>query len=72
MKMSKNEHLNNFYLVLPPWSNLVHWDYSDTPEHIPWAFYFDLDSLKKFAPVIEMHEFFSSKFLFILTKLGIS
>lgn len=60
MKMSKNEHLNNFYLVLPPWSNLVHWDYSDTPEHIPWAFYFDLDSLKKFAPVIEMHEFFSN------------
>ncbi|XP_056633675.1 GDP-fucose protein O-fucosyltransferase 2 isoform X1 [Diorhabda sublineata] len=52
--------LNNFVLVLPPWSNLVHWSYSDIPEQIPWGYYFDLDSLKLFAPVIEMHEFFHS------------
>lgn len=54
------EDLNKFVLVLPPWSNLVHWSYSDTPEQIPWGHYFDLDSLKLFAPVIEMYEFFHS------------
>ncbi|CAG9856545.1 unnamed protein product [Phyllotreta striolata] len=60
MKESNDEKLNNIQLVLPPWSNLVHWKYTDKPEHIPWGYYFDVDSLKKFAPVVEMYEFFAN------------
>ncbi|KAJ8963340.1 hypothetical protein NQ318_018812, partial [Aromia moschata] len=59
MQKSKNPKINNFKLVLPPWSRLMHWSYNEIPEHIPWALYFDLYSLKSFAPVIEMHEFFT-------------
>nr|CAI5848335.1 unnamed protein product [Callosobruchus analis] len=58
MQKSSNPALNGFKLVLPPWSSLMHWEYSDTPEHIPWGHYFDLDSLKRFAPVMEMYQFF--------------
>lgn len=61
LQKSKNEQLNKFKLVLPPWSNLYHWKYSNTPEHIPWSLYFDLESLQKFAPVIEMHHFFQGR-----------
>lgn len=60
MSKSKDPALNTFKLVLPPWSHLVHWKYNETPEHIPWGLYFDIDSLQLFAPVVEMHEFFSS------------
>nr|CAH7723876.1 unnamed protein product [Callosobruchus chinensis] len=59
MTKSSNRDLNGFKLVLPPWSSLIHWKYSDTPEHIPWGHYFDLESMRKFAPVMEMHQFFS-------------
>ncbi|CAH0550446.1 unnamed protein product [Brassicogethes aeneus] len=53
------DNLNSFKLVLPPWSHLVHWDFSQFPEYIPWSYYFDLSSLKNFAPVIEMYDFFN-------------
>ncbi|CAH1991284.1 unnamed protein product [Acanthoscelides obtectus] len=59
MWRSSNPALNRFKLVLPPWSQLVHWEYTETPEYIPWGYYFDLESLKRFAPVIEMYEFFN-------------
>lgn len=58
LQKSKKDELNNFKLVLPPWSHLFHWKYNKEPEQIPWGAFFDLDSLKRFAPVIEMHEFF--------------
>ncbi|RZC35369.1 GDP-fucose protein O-fucosyltransferase 2, partial [Asbolus verrucosus] len=58
LKNSKNANLQTFKLVLPPWSHLVHWKRRDAPEQIPWGLFFDLNSLKSFAPVIEMHEFF--------------
>lgn len=62
-KLSKShvENLKKFKLVLPPWSYLYHWRYSDEPEHIPWSYYFDIKSLQSFAPVIDMHTFFDGK-----------
>ncbi|XP_066152353.1 GDP-fucose protein O-fucosyltransferase 2 isoform X2 [Euwallacea fornicatus] len=59
LKHSKDPHLNNFVLVLPPWSHLIHWGYSEEPEYASWSNFFDLNSLQKFAPVIELHEYFS-------------
>ncbi|XP_045460852.1 GDP-fucose protein O-fucosyltransferase 2 [Harmonia axyridis] len=58
---SNNPKLKNFKLVLPPWSHLYHWTYSDKAELIPWGYYFDIPSLKAFAPVIEMYEFFEEE-----------
>lgn len=59
LEKSNNPLLKNFHLILPPWSHMVHWKHHIDPEHIPWGLYFDLGSLKKFAPVMEMHEFFN-------------
>lgn len=60
LNQSENNNLKNFQLVLPPWSHLMHWQYQEVPEQLPWGLFFDLPSLKKFAPVIEMYEFFDS------------
>lgn len=62
LRASKDPALNSFLLVLPPWSHLVHWGYSEVPEQIPWSTFFDIASLRKFAPVIELHEYFSRKY----------
>nr|XP_022901454.1 GDP-fucose protein O-fucosyltransferase 2 [Onthophagus taurus] len=55
---SRLEYHKYVKLVLPPWSRLYHWRYSEKPELKPWSYYFDLESLQKFAPVIEMYQFF--------------
>ena len=49
---------DNWELVLPPWYNLFHWK-TDRRVSKPWGQFFDVDSLKSFAPVAEMHEVFS-------------
>ncbi|KAF5299583.1 hypothetical protein FQR65_LT09388, partial [Abscondita terminalis] len=54
---SSEPNLSNFKLVLPPWTNLYHWQNEELVQ-IPWSYFFDISSLQKFAPVIEMHEFF--------------
>lgn len=59
---SKNPNLNGFKLVLPPWSHLIHWSNKNEPEHLPWSMFFDLDSLREFAPVVEIEEFFECTF----------
>ncbi|KAG8230145.1 hypothetical protein J437_LFUL010396 [Ladona fulva] len=49
----------NWTLVLPPWDNLYHWRSDDVggQRSLPWALFFDLDSIKKFIPVIEFEDF---------------
>ncbi|RZF37542.1 hypothetical protein LSTR_LSTR008580 [Laodelphax striatellus] len=49
------------HLVLPPWHSLYHWQ---SPEEevgsqklLFWDNFFDVPSMKAFAPVIKMHEF---------------
>lgn len=60
LSKSSDPKLHNFQLVLPPWSNLHHWKHTEEPEHLPWSLFFDLGSLQKFSPVIEMHQFFTN------------
>lgn len=51
----------NIKLVLPPWNSLYHWQSGDigSQKNIPWSLFFNIDSLKQFAPVVEMHEVYS-------------
>lgn len=55
--MDKKE--GNWKLVLPPWGQLYHWRSSNVGEQarFPWRMFFDVPSLQKFAPVIELEEF---------------
>ncbi|XP_063836904.1 GDP-fucose protein O-fucosyltransferase 2 [Ostrinia nubilalis] len=41
-------------LVLTPWNKLYHWKNNDKP--VPWRSFFDVESLKSYAPVLELSE----------------
>lgn len=49
-------------LVLPPWFYLYHWRSETVNENkpTPWSHFFNINSLKEYSPVIEMHEIFSN------------
>ncbi|XP_076627644.1 O-fucosyltransferase 2 [Colletes latitarsis] len=46
-------------LVLPPWGNLYHWQskHIGSQMQLPWNTFFDIGSLQKYVPVIEMFQF---------------
>lgn len=46
-------------LVLPPWGNLYHWRSRNvgSQERLPWGTFFDITSLQRYIPVIEMYGF---------------
>lgn len=54
----KNKNIQKRSVIFT--ENLYHWRSRDFgPQiQIPWATFFDLPSLKKYAPVVEMQEFF--------------
>ncbi|XP_050099808.1 GDP-fucose protein O-fucosyltransferase 2 [Anopheles aquasalis] len=48
-------------LVLPPWSNLVHWrSHTIDQSQLMWSQFFDLPSLKLYTDVLDMDEFFKA------------
>jgi len=52
--------INNTYnLVLPPWGRMYHWQSRElgVQEKIPWAKFFEVSSIRKFVPVMELEEF---------------
>uniref|UniRef100_A0A0A9WW19 GDP-fucose protein O-fucosyltransferase 2 n=1 Tax=Lygus hesperus TaxID=30085 RepID=A0A0A9WW19_LYGHE len=55
MNKWKNKH-SEWYLVLPPWNHLYHWHSDVYQDHLPWRLFFDVESMKRFAPVIELDE----------------
>lgn len=48
------------YLVLPPFRRLYHWKSQEIDQSLVfWNHFFDLPSLKRFAPVLEIWEYFN-------------
>ncbi|XP_053678480.1 GDP-fucose protein O-fucosyltransferase 2 [Anopheles nili] len=48
-------------LVLPPWSNLVHWRSQNIDQtQLFWNHFFDMRSMKSYTDVMDMHEFFDA------------
>ncbi|CAD6190420.1 unnamed protein product [Caenorhabditis auriculariae] len=45
----------NFILVLPAWGGLYHWQRQAVK--VPWGEFFDVPSLNRFVPVIELDDF---------------
>lgn len=42
-------------LILPPWGDLYHWKSNDiTQVQLPWSLFFDVPSLRKYTPVLEL------------------
>ncbi|XP_076751412.1 PUB and ZnF_RBZ domain-containing protein tamozhennic isoform X4 [Xylocopa sonorina] len=55
----KEEKEFKWQLVLPPWGNLYHWQskHIGLQMQLPWSLFFDVPSLQKYVPVIEMYQF---------------
>lgn len=48
----------NIRLVLPPWRRLYHWkSHHIEQDHLTWENFFNIESLKRYAPVIDFPEF---------------
>ncbi|XP_038078344.1 GDP-fucose protein O-fucosyltransferase 2-like isoform X1 [Patiria miniata] len=48
----------DWVLVLPPWGRLYHWRTRSLEQiRIPWATFFDVESLNRYIPVIEFEDF---------------
>ncbi|XP_046838618.1 GDP-fucose protein O-fucosyltransferase 2 isoform X1 [Vespa crabro] len=58
--LNKKDKKFKWHLVLPPWGDLYHWQSKDVGPQVslPWGTFFDIASLQKYAPVIEMYKFF--------------
>jgi len=50
-------HDESWTLVLPPWNRLYHWQSVVEQAQIPWGTFFDLDSFRRYIPVLEFVEF---------------
>ncbi|XP_059093412.1 GDP-fucose protein O-fucosyltransferase 2-like [Tigriopus californicus] len=48
-----------FVLVLPPWGRLFHWQTRELGRQvkIPWKSFFDVNSIRRYVPAIELEEF---------------
>ncbi|OAD55705.1 GDP-fucose protein O-fucosyltransferase 2 [Eufriesea mexicana] len=55
----KQEEKFKWQLVLPPWGNLYHWrsKHIGFQTQLPWSLFFDILSLQRYVPIIEMHQF---------------
>jgi len=63
-----NDDLRSYWtLVLPPWCRLHHWRSNVTQQQIPWATFFDIDSLSHHVPVMEFVEFLNGIFSFMFS-----
>ena len=59
-----NDDLKSWWtLVLPPWSRLYHWRSAVLQQQIPWATFFDIDSLSRHVPVMELVDFLNGIFV---------
>jgi peptide-O-fucosyltransferase len=49
-------------LVLPPWVRMWHWRSRDVEQdRLKWSAFFDVESLGKHIPVIELEDYMKSK-----------
>lgn len=60
VKILNKMKIKRYVLVLPPWSELFHWKSKHLNQNsIPWNEFFDVDSLNKYVPVVEMKDYFA-------------
>ena len=59
MRQLHSQHsYGNIHLVLPPWRRLYHWkSHHIEQDNLPWEYFFNIESLKRFAPVLDFSEF---------------
>ncbi|KAH8331874.1 hypothetical protein KR067_000209 [Drosophila pandora] len=64
-RLRQKERFRNVRLVLPPWPRLYHWNSQGLRQsNLPWSHFFDLASLRRYAPVLDYEEFLDEQRLF--------
>lgn len=57
-RLRRRKRFRNVRLVLPPWPRLYHWHSHGLGQtDLMWRNFFDLDSLRRYAPVLDYDEF---------------
>ncbi|KAH8394412.1 hypothetical protein KR222_004829 [Zaprionus bogoriensis] len=57
-RLRRRRRFRNVRLVLPPWPRLYHWhSHGLAQSDLPWRSFFDMDSLRRYAPVMDYDEF---------------
>ncbi|KYN98384.1 GDP-fucose protein O-fucosyltransferase 2, putative [Plasmodium reichenowi] len=54
--LNKKDKLKIYYLVLPPWCYVTHWN-RKKGNNLRWEFFFNTDIMKKVIPIIEYEEY---------------
>ena len=55
---------DDWTLVLPPWGRIYHWMNRHLDQaRIPWATFFDVESLNRHVPVIEFDQYLKSEWV---------
>ncbi|XP_017086756.1 GDP-fucose protein O-fucosyltransferase 2 [Drosophila eugracilis] len=63
--LQRSKRFRKVRLVLPPWPRLYHWHSQGLQqEALPWSHFFDLDSLRRYAPVLDYEEFLDEQRIF--------
>ncbi|XP_060662059.1 GDP-fucose protein O-fucosyltransferase 2 [Drosophila nasuta] len=61
----RNKRFRNVRLVLPPWPRLYHWhSHGLAQTNLLWRHFFDVESLRRFAPVLDYDEFLAEYRMF--------
>ncbi|KAH8273441.1 hypothetical protein KR018_000614 [Drosophila ironensis] len=64
-RLRRQKRFHNVRLVLPPWPRLYHWHSQGLRQSdLPWRHFFDLPSLRRYAPVLDYDEFLAEQRLF--------
>ncbi|KAH8419889.1 hypothetical protein KR009_003496 [Drosophila setifemur] len=64
-RLRRKRRFRNVRLVLPPWPRLYHWHSQGLRQaDLPWSHFFDLASLRRYAPVLDYPEFLAEQRLF--------
>lgn len=66
-KLNKESKEKEWVLVLPPWGPLYHWKTKNIgyQAQVNWSNFFDIPSLRKYVPVMELQDFLHGKLGFV-------
>ena len=71
-KLNDQSTKYSYTLVLPPWGPLYHWQSRELgiQSRIPWKDFFDVDSISRYVPVIDLEDFLGKLLVSVLPTLN--
>lgn len=67
VKLMNDEGAKQWTLVLPPWGRIYHWKSDIYQRQVSWNRFFDIESLNRHVPVMELKDWMKGDLHHILT-----